>query len=200
MDVHAHNSHEAGRASGMPLWRYAAAGLVLLCVILVGYQGIDDVRDFRLVREAFPSLSAEFTTDLDSAILFSPMMLPLDRLGSAFLRWIQYPPHTLPYAPNSTRDPIGDAIRKAQAQQLNLGGALPLDDILHLKQSSIEAIGRAIYLSQEGSAATRSFENSEVVAIAKPDFAREPPIEQLRQIFEITYGRKALEQATQPER
>jgi hypothetical protein len=202
MQSHTYVLEQSDHTAGFHMWRYTAAGLVLLCVALAGYLGIGVVKDFWLVKQAFPSLPAEFATDLDVSILFSPMMLHLNRPENSLLRWIKYPPLTIPGAPLPTGNPIGDEIFKAQKEQnlLNLGGILPLDEIMQLKQSSIEAVGRAIYLSQATPGASRSFERLGGPSTVDPDFVRESAVEQLRQIFAIAYGQRALQQATRPER
>jgi hypothetical protein len=129
------------------------------------------------------------------------MMLHLNRPENSLLRWIKYPPLTVPGAPLNTGNPIGDEISKAQKEQnlLNLGGVLPLGELMQLKQSSIEAVGRAIYLSQARPGASRSFEGLRGSSV-EADFVREPAVGQLRQIFAIAYGQRALQQATRPEK
>jgi hypothetical protein len=180
-------------------------GLVLLCAALIVYAGIDVVKDISLVNEAFPSLPSEFAGDLKTSLLLSPAKLQLHRFENGFLRWIQYPPLTLPYAGLPTGDPIGDEIYDAQEKQgliteLGSGGLHSLDEMMHLKPSSLDAVGRAIYLSQERPAGPRGIEHSEVASMVGPGFEKESAVEQLRQIFEIAYGEKALQEATRPER
>ena len=175
--------------------RYVVIGLVLLCVAVVGYSGIDLVKDVWLVNEAFPSLPSGLASELDAALVFSPLMLDMDSSENSFLRFIKYPPLTLPDAQRPARNPIGDEIRQAQSSQ----GSLPVDNIMSLKESSLDAMGRAVYLSQDGSEVAQAFAQGGEHSIPYPGFAQATAIKQLRQIFEIAYGQKALEQVTQPE-
>src|SRR5271154_6268895 len=119
---------EADHASAFH-WRHAAAVLVLLCVALMGYSSMGVVRDLWLVNKAFPSLPSYFATDMQTAILFSPLMLCLDHFGDSFLHWIKYPPLTLPNAPLPTGNPVSDEIAKAQREQglLRPGGAISFE-------------------------------------------------------------------------
>ena len=56
---------------------------------------------------------------------------------------------------------------------------------MSLKESSMDAIGRAIYLSQVGSDAAHAFAHGGEHSFPYPGFAQAPPVKQLRQIFEI---------------
>lgn len=193
---------KAKRTTRSKSFRYAAAVLAFFCVVYIGYAGIRIVKDFRLVEAAFPSLPAEYTTDVDMAILFSGMMLPLDHLENSFLYGIRYPPSTIPNDTFSPGNPIADAIYKAQKEQglVLLDGAVPLPEIMQLKQSSIEAVGRAVYLSQERPVARRAFEDGKGILHPDAAFEREPAVSQLRHIFEMAYGPKALEQIARPDK
>jgi hypothetical protein len=186
---------------GFHLGRYTGAGLILVCVAFLGYSERNIFRDTRIVAEAFPSIPSDFATELDFSILFSPFMLRLDDIEKSALRWIKYPPLTLPDAPLPTGNPIGDQIHKARNKQglVNVDDDLPSNGILGLKQSSLEALGRAIYLSQEKSDAKQDFEQGKGESTIHPGFARKSPVEQLRQLFEIAYGPTAARQAAQPE-
>ncbi|MGD1092654.1 MAG: hypothetical protein ABSB35_11785 [Bryobacteraceae bacterium] len=197
MDIHTYIPGEVNHRSAFRILRYGAVGLTLLCVALIAYSMIDVFNDFRLVNKAFPSLSSDFTTDLDASIAFSPVMLQLDRFENGFLRWIKYPTLTTPSTPSPTGNPIGDEIHKAQKDQdlLVLDGVLPLEEITQLKQPSIKSVGRAIYLGQESPAATRAFERGNAESSADPAFAGDTAVKQLQQIFEVAYGRRALQQA-----
>jgi hypothetical protein len=198
MQSHVYLPGEVHHATGLSIRRYAALGLILLCVALIGYSGVDLAKDIWLVNEAFPSLPSGFATDLDAALLFSPVMLNLDSMENGFLHFIKYPILTLPNRPLPTGNPIGDKINQAQKEQdlLRPSGALPLDNIMNVKESSMEAFGRAVYLSQDGSDAAQAFAQGEGHSVVYPGFAQEPAVKQLRQIFEIAYGQKALDQVT----
>ena len=65
----------------------------------VGYSGIDLVKDIWLVNEAFPSLPSGFASELDAALVFSPLMLHLESSEESFLCFIKYPPLALPNEP-----------------------------------------------------------------------------------------------------
>ena len=80
---------KAKHTTGRKIVRYAVAVLALLCAVFVVYAAINVVRDYSLVKEAFPSLPAELTTDMDVSILFSPAMVILDRSENRFLHWIK---------------------------------------------------------------------------------------------------------------
>jgi hypothetical protein len=190
--------HQAARAPSFNVARRSAAGLAVLCAAVLGYLSIDVFKDVRLVSKAFPALPSDFAMDMDVSILFSPMMLHADDLGSDFLRWIKYPPLTLPNAPLPSGNPIQDEILKAQKDQglLRPGGAAPLDRFMLLNQESLEAVGRAIYLSQESSSAAEAFEQGKGESFAHPDFLRESAVQQAREIFASVYGRQALQDAT----
>jgi hypothetical protein len=190
----------ANRTVRFQIFRFAAVVLAVLCAAFVVYAGINVVRDYSLVKAAFPSLPAELTTDMDVSILVSPAMLVADRTGNRFLHWIKYPPLTLPDATPPTRNTIGDEIHKAQKEQdlVRLDDVAGVDDIIHINQDSIAAVGRAIYLSQERPAVTR-FEQGKAASIGEPAPEREAAIKQVRQIFEIAYGEKALQQAARSE-
>jgi hypothetical protein len=194
--------HEAAYAPGFNVARSAAAGLAFLCAAILGYLSIDVFKDVRLVSEAFPALPSDFAMDMDVSILFSPMMLHADDLGNDFLRRIKYPPLTLPNAPLPSGNPIEDEILKAQKDQglLRPGGAAPLDQFMRLNQESLEAVGRAIYLSQESSSAAEAFEQGKGDSLAHPDFAHESAVQQAREIFGSVYGQEALREATQSKR
>jgi len=176
--------------------RCVVIGLVLLCVAVVGYSGIDLVRDVWLVNEAFPSLPAGLASELDAALLFTPLMVSMDSSENSLLRFIKYPPFTLPDARRPARNPIGDEIRQAQSSQ----GSVAVDNIMGLKESSLDAMGRAVYLSQDGSDAAKAFAQGGEHSLPYTGFAQATAVKQLRQIFEIAYGQKALEQVTQPEK
>lgn len=178
--------------------RYTVAVLVLLCVALLSYASLGVLKDVWLVNEAFPSLPSYFATDMETAILFSPVMLCAKEAGDSFLRFIKYPPLTLPNAPLPTGNPVGDQIVKAQREQglLRPGGAVPLSQIMELNQSSLETLGRAIYLSQESSDAALAFEQGRGGSIAHPAFEHEPARRQVQQLFEAAYGLAALQAAT----
>jgi len=176
--------------------RYVVIGLVLLCVAGVGYSGIDLVKDVWLVNEAFPSLPSGFANELDAALVFSPLMLHMDSGENSFLRFIKYPPLTLPDAQRPARNPIGDEIRRAQSSQ----GTVAVDDIMSLKESSLDAMGRAVFLSQDGSDAAQAFAKGGEHSLPYPGFAQATAVKQLRQLFEIAYGQRALEQVTRPEK
>jgi hypothetical protein len=193
------------RTAGLRLLLYVGAGVVLLCAAIIVYVGIDVVKDISLVDKAFPGLPSELAGDLRVALVFSPPRIEMDRLEYRFLRAIRYPPLTLPNARLPSADPIGDEIHQAQEEQglaamLGAGGLLPLNDVLKLKRSSLDSLGRAIYLSQERPPGSRAAERTEVASIVDPAFERESSVEQFRQIFEIAYGQKALGEATRPDR
>jgi hypothetical protein len=190
--------HQAAHAPGFSVARSAVAGLALLCAVVLGYLSFDVFKDVRLVSEAFPALPSDFAMDMDVSILFSPMMLHVDEAGTSFLRWIKYPPLTLPNAPIPTGNPIQDEILKAQKEQglLRPGGPVPLDQFMRLNQVSLEAVGRAIYLSQESSGAAEAFEQGKGESVAHMDFAHESPVRQVREIFGSVYGQEALHEAT----
>jgi len=186
-------------------WHYPVACLALLCVLFAGYAGFKVFKEVRLVDRAFPSLPSAFATDLETSMLFSPVRSILDRSENGFLRLIKYPPLTIPNAPLPTANLIGDQIHQAQLDQglvvrIGPGSVLPLDDIARVAPSSMDAVGRAMYLSQNNSQATRDFEDGKGPSTLDDNFAGRPAVDQLREIFEIAYGRKALEQVTQPER
>jgi len=185
---------EVEQSTRLHFGRYVVTGLVLLGVAAVGYLGIDLVKDIWLVNEAFPSLPSGFASELDVALVFSPLMLHTDSSENSLFRFIKYPPLTLPDGQRPARNPIGDEIRQAQSRQ----GAV--DNIMSLKESSLEAMGRAVYLSQDGSDAAQAFGQRGERSIPYPGFAQATAVKQLRQLFEIAYGQKALEQATQPEK
>ncbi len=193
MHSHVYIPGEAGEPTRFHFPRYVLVGLVLLCVAAVGYSGIDLVKDIWLVNKAFPSLPSGFASELDAALVFSPLMLDLESSQAGFLRFIKYPPLTLPNEPHRAENPIADEIRHARNSQ----GSLAQDNIMSLKESSMDAIGRAIYLSQDGSDAARAFAHGGEHSLPYPGFAQAPPVKQLRQIFEIAYGQRALEQVTQ---
>jgi hypothetical protein len=75
-----------------------------------------------------------------------------------------------------------------------------VDNIMSLKESSLDAMGRAVYLSQDGSDAAQAFAQGREHSLPYPGFAQATAVKQLRRIFEIAYGPKALEQVTQPEK
>lgn len=135
--------HHATHAPGFHLARTAAGAIGLACVILLGYLSIDVFKDIRLVSQAFPALPSDFGMDMDVSIFFSPIMLRLDVLGNGFLKWIKYPPGTLPNAPLPTGNPIEDQILKARKRQglLRPGGSAPLDQLMLLNQESLEGNG-----------------------------------------------------------
>lgn len=182
--------------------RSAVLGVGLLCVVLLGYSERNVVEDMRLVAEAFPTIPSTRATDLDLSILFSPIMLSASRVENTVLRWIKYPPATLPNAPLPSANPIADQIEKARREQglIHPEDVLPLNGIEVIKRSSIEAIGRAIYLSQDRPNAKREFEQGSGQSAPYPGFAEKSPVGQLQQIFEIAYGPTALRQVRQPEK
>lgn len=182
--------------------RYAGAGLALLCVVLLGYSERNVVKDMRLVAEAFPAIPSVRATDLDLSILFSPVMLTVNRVETTVLRWMKYPQLTLPDAPLPSGNPIGDQIEKARREQglIHPGDVLPLNGIEAIQESSMEALGRAIYLSQDRPDARRDFEQGSGPSIPYPGFAGKSPVDQLRQMFEIAYGPTALRQVRQREK
>jgi hypothetical protein len=194
--------HQATHAPRFNVARGAAAGLALLCAGVLGYLSIDVFKDVRLVSETFPALPSDFAMDMDVSILFSPMMLHADDLGNDFLRWIKYPPLTLPNAPLPSGNPIEDQILKAQKDQglLRPGGAAPLGQFMLLNQESLEAVGRAIYLSQENSSAAEAFERGKGGSLAHPNFAHASAVQQAREIFGTVYGQEALREAAKSKR
>ena len=56
----------------------------------------------------------------------------------------------------------------------------------------MDAIGRAVYLSQDGSDAAQAFAKGGEHSILYPGFAQVTAVKQPRQRFEIAYGQKAL--------
>lgn len=198
MQGHAYLPGAVHHATGFSIGRYAVIGLVLLCVVLVGYLATDSARNIWLVNEAFPSLPSGFETDLDIALIFSPLMLHLDGMGNGVLRFMKYPILTIPNTPLPTGNPIGDAVRQAQKEQdlLRPGGALPLDNIMNVKENSMEAIGRAVFLSLDSSDAAQAFAQGRGHSAGYPGFAQERPVKQLRKLFEVAYGQKVLGQVT----
>jgi hypothetical protein len=62
--------------------RYAVTILVLLFVALVAYSSVGVLKDVWLVNEALPSLPSYFATDMQTAILLSPLMICLDHFGA----------------------------------------------------------------------------------------------------------------------
>jgi hypothetical protein len=200
MSTHA-DTPKASRTAGSKIFRYAGAVLAVLLAAFLVDASINVVADYSLVKEAFPSLPAQLTTDMNLAILFSPAMLVVDRSENRFLHWIKDPNLTLPDMTAPVRNTIGDEIHKAQTEQnlVRLNEVLPLDNTILITQSSIAAVGRAIYLSQERPAARR-FEQGKAASIGDRATERQAEIKQLRQIFEIAYGEKALQQVTRPEK
>ncbi len=191
--------HHATHAPGFHLAHTIALTLGFACVMLFGYLSIGVFKDVRLVNQAFPALPSDFAMDMDVSILFSPMMLRLDDFGNGFLKGIKYPPGTLPNAPLPTGNPIEDQILTAQKRQglLRPGGAAPLDQIMLLNQESLEAVGRAIYLSQESRRDAEAFEQAKGDSTAHPAFTSESAVTQVRQIFASVYGQNALRDVTE---
>jgi hypothetical protein len=187
---------KAGRSTQFKVFSYAAVVLAVVCVAFVVDAAINVVKDYSLV----PSLPSQVTTDMELSILSSPAMLIVDRSENLHLHWIKYPDLTLPNVTPPTRNTIGDEIHKAQRERnlVRLDEVLPVGNIIHIRQSSIEAVGRAIYLSQEKPGAKR-FEQGKAALIGAPASERDASIKQLRQIFEIAYGQNALQQATRLE-
>lgn len=177
-------------------------GVVFVCVALLGYSDRNIFKDMRLVSEAFPAIPSVRATDLDLSILFSPVMLRVDGTENTILRWMKYPQLTLPDAPLPSGNPIGDQIEKARREQglLHPGDVLPLNGIEAIQESSMEALGRAIYLSQDRPDTTREFEQGSGQSIPYPGFAAKSPVGQLQQLFEIAYGPTALRQVRKPEK
>lgn len=191
--------HHATHAPGFHLARTTVLALGLACVMLLGYLSIDVFKDVRLVNQAFPALPSDFAMDMDVSIFFSPAMLPLDDLGNGFLKWIKYPPGTLPNAPLPTGNPIEDQVLKAQKRQglLRPGEAVRLDQLMLLNQESLEAVGRAIYLSQASPSAAEAFEQAKGDSKAHPGFTGESAVAQVREIFRSVYGQSALQKASE---
>ena len=75
-------------------------------------------------------------------------------------------------------------------------GGVPLDNIMNVRENSMEAIGRAVYLSLDSSDAAQAFAQGQGHSVGYPGFAQETPVKQLRKIFEVAYGQKVLEQVT----
>jgi len=182
--------------------RYAGATLLFVCVALLGYAERNIFRDMRLVAEAFPTIPSTRATDLDVSILFSPIALNLDRARNSVLRGMKYPPFTLPDRGIPKSDPINDQILKARNAQglIHPGDVLLLNGIEAIKQPSVEALGRAIYLSQDRPDAKRDFERGSAEYPPYPGFVRKSPVAQLQQLFEIAYGPTALQQVMKPEK
>lgn len=105
---------------------------------------------------------------------------------NSFLRFVKYPPLTLPDAQRPARNPIGDEIRQAQSSQ----GTVAVDNIVSLKESSLDAMRRAFYLSQDGSDAAQAFAQGGEHSIPYPGFDHATAVKQLRQIFEIATAKK----------
>lgn len=189
-------------AKRFPRGRYFGAGVVLLCVVLLGYSERNIFKDMRLVTEALPAIPSVRETDLDLSILFSPVMLSVNRVENTVLRWMKYPPLTLPDAPLPSGNPIDDQIEKARREQglIHPGDILPLNGIEAINESSMEALGRAIYLSQDRPDTKRDFEQGSGQSTPYPGFAAKSPVEQVQQLFEIAYGPTALRQVSQSEK
>ena len=77
----------------------------------------------------------------------------MDSSENGFLLSSSTPPLTLPNEPFPARNPIRDKIRQAQNSQ----GSRAIDNIMSLKEFSMDAIGRGVYLSQDGSDAAQAF-------------------------------------------
>jgi len=88
-----------GRSRNSTPLALCGAVLVLLCVALMGYSTMGVVRDVWLVNKTFPTLPSYFATDMQTAILVSPLMLCRDDFGDSFLHRIKYPRLALPNAP-----------------------------------------------------------------------------------------------------
>ncbi len=187
------------RATSHP-WRYAAVGVAALCLAVAGYEAVGILRDFQLVDQAFPGLPSDFTEDVNAAILFSPVAIQVERAENAFLRGINYPIPEEPFATPPPADPIGAEIVKAQKEQgmRTLAGAVPVANIEDLKRPSLEAFGRAIYLSQNSPADRQAFEKDTGKWSDAADLGQQTGVQQVRQIFQMAYGPNVLQQATRP--
>lgn len=182
--------------------RDVGVGLLVICVVVLGYWERHSVRDMRLVAEAYPSIPSVYATSLDLSILMSPIDLSVDRARKKFLRSIKYPPQTLPDQGVPKSNPISDEILKARNEQglVHPGDVLGANGIDALNHASVMALGRAIYLSQDRPADTRDFEQGSGQSTPYLGFAQKSAVDQARQIFEITYGPTALQQVEQPEK
>jgi hypothetical protein len=71
---------------------------------------------------------------------------------------------------------------------------------MRLNQESLEAVGRALYLSQESASAAEAFEQGKGDSVAHPDFAHASAVQQAREIFGTVYGQEALREAAKSKR
>jgi hypothetical protein len=179
--------------------RQILTSVIVICIVILGYSELGLFRDLRLVNQAFPAIPSAFSTEMDMSIALSPVLLGYDAMRRGLSRWVKYPPATEPNSPLPTHDPISDQIQRARIEQglFHPDDSMPLNGITDLRRPSVEALGRAIYLSQEKPAAAREFAQGNGTATPNQGFAQESRVDQLRQIFQLAYGPTALQEATQ---
>jgi hypothetical protein len=138
---------------------------------------------------------------MEASIILAPIADGLDLIGIGFLRAIHYPglgvPSGLPRP--SSGNPILDQIYLAQKQQglaskAVAGGVVTLSGILKLKPASLDALGKAFYLSQRDPTLADYLSSSLVSNSDGASIAMAPQVAVMRRIFAAAYGPEALKQ------